>query len=81
VEVVKAMESLMVVPHHGYVVRHSHIYEVGLDDYIQNCCNFVKKISKIPVLGNAAINMDLFRQMLADLFRKEYSISTMLFLP
>jgi hypothetical protein len=26
VEVVKAMESLMVVPHNGYVVRHSHIY-------------------------------------------------------
>jgi protein AbiQ len=26
VEVVKAMESLMVTPHHGYVVRHSHIY-------------------------------------------------------
>lgn len=25
-EVVKAMEALMVVPHYGYVVGHSHIY-------------------------------------------------------
>jgi len=26
VEVVKAMESLIVIPHYGYVVWHSHIY-------------------------------------------------------
>lgn len=27
-EVVRAMESLMVVPHYGYVARHSHLFDI-----------------------------------------------------
>lgn len=53
------------------------VNEARLNDYTHNCSDFMVKVSKIPVLGNAAVNIDLFRQMFADSFRKEYSVSTM----
>lgn len=53
------------------------VNEVGLDDYTHNCCDFIEKISKIPVMGNVVVNIDLFCQMFVDSFRKEYSVSTM----
>ena len=51
------------------------INEADLDNFTNNCCMFVDKISRIPVLGKAAININLFCGMLADSFKKEYSIS------
>lgn len=50
--------------------------EAGLDGFTNNCCKFVDKIAQIPILGKAAVNINLFCGMLADFYKKEYCIST-----
>ena len=49
--------------------------EAGLDGFLNNCCKFVDKIARIPVLGKAAVNINLFCGMLVDSCKKEYYIS------
>ncbi len=49
--------------------------EAGLDDFTQDCCGFVEKIAKIPVLGKAAVNINLFCGMLKDSIKNGYNIS------
>lgn len=52
------------------------VSEAGLNDFTQNCCKFVEKIARIPVLGKAAVNINLFCGMLVDSHKREYNIST-----
>lgn len=49
--------------------------EAGLDGFMNNCCKFVDKIARIPVLGKAAVNINLFCGMLVNSCKKEYYIS------
>lgn len=49
--------------------------EAGVDDLTQQCRGFVQKMSKIPFLGKAAVNINLFCGMLKDSVKKDYHIS------
>lgn len=49
--------------------------EAGVGDLTRNCCGFVEKIAKLPFLGEAAVNINLFCGMLMDSIKKDYHIT------
>lgn len=49
--------------------------EAGLNDLTRNCCRFVERISKIPFLGEAAVNINLFCWMIKDSIKNGYHIA------
>ena len=49
--------------------------EAGLNGFTNNCCKFVDRIARIPILGKAAVNINLFCGMLTDSYKKEYYVS------
>lgn len=57
-------------------VEQDILSEAGLDGFSNNCCKFVDKIARIPILGKAAVNINLFCGMLTDSYKKEYYVST-----
>lgn len=57
-------------------VEQKILSEAELHGFMNSCCKFVNRIARIPILGKAAVNINLFCGMLADSYKKEYHIST-----
>lgn len=63
---------------HGTVeesVMQGIMEEAELDSFMHKCCKLVEKIARIPVLGKAAVEVNLLCSMVADHFKKEYRLS------
>ncbi len=56
-------------------VEQDILSEAGLYSFTNNCCKFVDRIARIPVLGEAAVNINLFCSMLTASYKNEYDVS------
>ena len=49
--------------------------EAGLNDFLDECCGFVQKLSKVPFIGACIVEINLLISMLRDCCKREFSLS------
>lgn len=49
--------------------------ECKLNDFTDNCIKFVNKLSKIPFVGDLAVDVNLFANMVLDSIKGKYKLS------